>query len=234
MRGADLTPLPIRGVAAAPPDAATATSASASPWRRRAAVLVALALPVTMLAPWYTLQVSARGVSERHGFAQPLTGWEALSDAGIACLLVAAGVCALILVRALGTVSGLGAERRRAARVRVDGALIAGAGLACVVALLWTAVAPPGTATGRVAVSIHTGLRWGILLALALALLLTALGVQIAAAAGRRLRDLRGQGASAARAPGQPAPGRSTNENSALSRPTIRIPSAISQRRRVM
>ena len=161
-----------------------------APSRRRwAAVLAALALPVGMLTPWYALRVSAAGLSGRHAISQQLTGWQALSGAAIVCLIVAAGVCALILARALSHVTGLGAEARRAARARLDGGLIAAAGLLCVVALLWTAVAPPSEATGSIAVSAHTGARWGVLLTLAIAVALTALGVQIAAAAGRTLRD---------------------------------------------
>lgn len=227
----DPTLSPSAKVAAVPPRATE--PGPASPRRRWAAVLAAVALPVTMLAPWYTLRVSARGLSGRHGFVQQLTGWDALSGAGIICLIVAVCVCSLVLVRAASVVSGLGAEARRAARARVDGALIAGGGLLCVIALLWTSVAPPAATTGAVAVSAHTGLRWGVLLALGVAALLTAVGVQIVASAGRRLREVR-TGWWAATDEGQPAPGRSTNENSALSTPTIRIPSTISQRRRVM
>ncbi|MGH2908218.1 MAG: hypothetical protein ACRDK8_02840, partial [Solirubrobacteraceae bacterium] len=104
-------------------------SGSVSSSRRLTAVLAAIALPVTMLAPWYLLHVSARGLTGRHGFTQQLTGWEALSGAGIVCLVAASGICALILARALSRVSGLGADGRRAARARVDGALIAAAGL---------------------------------------------------------------------------------------------------------
>ncbi|HLI60401.1 MAG TPA: hypothetical protein VKV21_12125 [Solirubrobacteraceae bacterium] len=203
--------------------------------RRWIAAPVALLLPATMLAPWYALRVSARGLSGRHDFVQQLTGWEALSGAGVVCLLATACVCALLLTRAVSPVSGLGAAGRRAARARVDGALIAVAGLACIAALLWTSTAPPGVATGAVPVEVAGHARWGVLLALGVGALLTAVGVQVTAAAGRALRDLRrNPGLGAGHAPGQPAPGRSTNENSALSRPTIRIPSAISQRRRVM
>lgn len=234
MRGADSTPPSAHPGLVARPDLATEAGPT-SPRRRRAAVLLALALPATMLAPWYTLRVSARGLSGRHGFTQQLTGWEALSGAGIACLLVALCVCALVVVRALSPVSGLGVEGRRAARARIDGVLIAVGGLVCVAALLWTSVAPPATTQGAVAVDVDTGVRWGVLLALGVAGLLAAVGVQIMAAAGRTLRDLhRGPAASASRGSAQPAPGRSTNENSTLSTPTIRIPSTISQRRRVM
>lgn len=198
------------------------------------AVPVALALVAAMLAPWYTLRVSAQGLSGRHGFAQQLSGWEALSGAAVVCLIAAASVCALLLVRGLTPVSGLGAEGRRAARTRVDGVLIAVAGLACVVALLWTSISPPATPTGAVAVHVAGHARWGVLLALGVAVILTALGVQLTAAAGRSLRGLRTRQTAALGAPVQPAPGRSTNENSTLSTPTIRIPSTISQRRRVM
>jgi hypothetical protein len=198
------------------------------------AVPVALALPAAMLAPWYTLRVSARGLTGRHEFAQRLTGWEALSGAGIVCLIAAACVCALLLARSLSPVSGLGAESRRAARARVDGALIAAAGGACVAALLWTSAAPPATARGAVAVHVAAHPRWGVLLALGVAAILTAIGVQVTAAAGRRLRALRGRQAAAQAGGAAQVPGRSTNEKSARSRPTIRIPSTISHRRRVM
>jgi hypothetical protein len=194
-------------------------------------VLAALALPVSMLAPWYALRVS---VSGHDGFSQQFTGWDELSAAAVVCLLAALGICALVGLRAVLRVSGLGAEARRAARARVDGALIAGAGLICVVMLLWTAVSPPAVAAGAAAVSTHTSARWGVLLTLGCAGVLTALGVQITAAAGRNLRDRRSKGRATALATAQPAPGRSTNENSALSTPTMSIPSTISQRRRVM
>jgi hypothetical protein len=235
MRVAESTAWPKRNPAPEPgPPAAAAATGSASPRRRRAAVLAAVALPITMLAPWYSLHVSAPGLSGRRGFAQQLTGWDALSGAAIVCLLVALAVCTLIAVRALLGVSGLGAEARRTARSRVDGVLIAAGGLLCVVMLVWTAVAPPATESGAVAVSTHTGVRWGVLLTLAVAGALTALGVQITAAAGRSLRDRRTKGPAESRSQAQPAPGRSTNENSALSTPTMSIPSTISQRRRVM
>jgi len=187
-----------------------------------------------MLAPWYSLRVSDRGRSGGDAFTQQLSGWDALSAAAIVCLIVAIGVCALIAVRSVHDVSGLGAEGRRAARARIDGGLIAGGGLVCVVTLLWTAVAPPAMAAGSPAAITHTTARSGVLLALVLAAALTAIGVQILAAAGRDLRDRRPGRSMTRRRPGQPAPGRSTNENSALSAPTIRIPSRISQRRRVM
>jgi hypothetical protein len=162
-----------------------------------------------MLAPWYSLHVSARGLSTRHGFAQSFSGWQALSGAGIVCLLAAVLVCSLVLARVLQADSGLGAAGRGLARARVDGALIAAAGLVCVVALVETSVAPPTTASATVSVSLHTAVRWGVLLALALAVALTALGVQITAAAGRGLRDRRGR---RWRHASQPAPGRSTDE----------------------
>jgi hypothetical protein len=221
-----------RGTTAEPgaPPAASAND-PASARRRRAALLAAIALPISMLAPWYSLRVSARG---RHGFTQQFTGWDELSTAAVVCVIVAVGVCALIVARAVLRVSGLGAEGRRAAHARIDGALIAAAGLLCTVMLLWTAVAPPSVAAGAVAVSTHTGARWGVLLTLLGAALLTALGVQITAAAGRTLRDRRTKRAAEPLAAAQPAPGLNTNENSALSTPTISIPSTISQRRRVM
>ncbi|HEY3775440.1 MAG TPA: hypothetical protein VGL69_20725 [Solirubrobacteraceae bacterium] len=194
-------------------------------------MLAAIALPISMLAPWYTLHVSARGI---HGFAQQLTGWDELSTSAIVCVIVAAAVCALIVLRAVLRVSGLGAEARRAARTRVDGALIAAAGLLCVVMLLSTALAPPSIAAGAVAVSIHTGVRWGVLLTLAIAAVLTALGVQMIAAAGRSLRDRRTRAPADPLRPVQPAPGLSQSQNTRLSAPIMKIPSTISQRKRVM
>jgi hypothetical protein len=194
-------------------------------------VLAAVALPISMLAPWYSVRVGARGL---HGFTQQFTGWDELSAAAVVCVIVAISVCALIVARALLRVSGLGAEARRVAHARTDGALIAAAGLLCTVMLLWSAVSPPSVAPGAVAVSTHTGARWGLLLTLLLAALLMGLGVQITAAAGRTLRDRRTKRSVEPLGPAQPAPGRSTNEKSALSRPTMRMPSTISQRRRVM
>lgn len=194
-------------------------------------MLAAVAMPVSMLAPWYSLRVSGRGLP---GFSQQFTGWDELPAAAIVCLLVAVGVCALIMMRAALRVSGLGADGRRAARARIDGALIAAAGLLCVVMLLWTAVAPPAPAPGAAAVSTHTSARWGVLLTLACAGALTALGVQITAAAGRTLRDRRPKRKAMPLVAPQAAPGRSTNENRALSTPTMSIPSTMSQRRRVM
>ncbi len=194
-------------------------------------MLAAVALPISMLAPWYSLRVGTNG---HHGFTQQFTGWDELSSAALVCLFVAVGVCALIGARTVLGVSGLGAYARRAARARIDGGLIAGAGLLCVVMLLWTAVAPPAVASGAAAVSTHTGTRWGVLLTLVLAALLTALGVQITAAAGRTLRDRPVRGQAIPLVGPQAAPGRSTNENSALSTPTMSIPRTMSQRRRVM
>jgi len=194
-------------------------------------VLAAIALPVSMLAPWYSLHVSAPGA---RGFAQQLTGWDELSAAAVVCVIVAAGVCALILVRAILRVSGLGADARRAARARVDGALIAAAGLLCVVMLLSTAVAPPSVVSGAAAVDTHTGARWGVLLTLIVAASLTALGVQMTAAAGRSLRDRRSKAPTGPLGPVQPAPGRSHSQNTRLSAPIMKIPSTINQRKRVM
>lgn len=159
--------------------------------RRILALLVSLALPLTMLAPWYSLRVSARGPAARHGFVQQMTGWQALSGAAMVCLIVALGVCALLLARAAVGVAGLGAAGRRAAQARVDGTVTAAGGLLCVVMLLATAAAPPAVSPGAIAVSTHTGARWGVLLTLAVALVLLALGVQMAAAGGRTLRDRR-------------------------------------------
>jgi hypothetical protein len=194
-------------------------------------VRAAIALPTSMLAPWYSLRVSARGL---HGFTQQFTGWDELSTAAVVCVIVAAGVCALVVARAILRVSGLGAEARRAAHARTDGALIAAGGLLCSVMLLWTAVAPPSMAAGAASVSAHTAAQWGVLLSLLAATLLTALGVQITAAAGRTLRDRRTRRPAEPLRAAQPAPGLSTNEKSALSTPTMSMPSTISQRRRVM
>jgi hypothetical protein len=199
--------------------------------RRRAAVLVAIALPISMLAPWYTLRVSAPGL---HGFTQSLTGWDQLSAAALVCLLAAVGVCALVVVRAALRVSGLGADARRVARARTDGALIAAAGLLCVVMLLWTAVSPPSVAAGAATASTHMGVRFGVLLTLVLAAVLTTLGVQITAAAGRTLRDRRTSTPRIGLVPVQPAPGRSQSQKTRLSEPIMKIPSTISQRKRVM
>lgn len=232
MRGAESTPSPTRsGPAGNGPAPAVTANEPGTARRRRAAVLAAVAMPISMLAPWYSLRVSGRGLP---GFAQQFTGWDELPAAAIVCLLVAVGVCALIMMRAALRVSGLGADGRRAARARIDGALIAGAGLLCVVMLLWTAVAPPALAPGAAAVSTHTSARWGVLLTLAFAGALTALGVQITAAAGRALRDRRPKGKAMPVVAPQAAPGRNTNENRALSTPTISIPSTMSQRRRVV
>jgi hypothetical protein len=159
--------------------------------RRILALLVSVALPLTMLTPWYALRVSARGPAARHGFVQQMTGWQALSGAAIVCLIVALGVCALLIARAVVGVAGLGAAGRRAAQARVDGTVMAAGGLLCVVMLVATAATPPAASPGAIAVSTHTGARWGVLLTLAVALALLALGVQMAAAGGRTLRDRR-------------------------------------------
>ena len=194
-------------------------------------MLAAIALPISMLAPWYSLRVSARGLD---GFSQQLTGWDQLSGAGIVCVLVAIGVCALFVVRAALRVSGLGADARRVARARTDGALIAAAGLLCVVMLLWTANAPPSVPPGAATASTHMGVRFGVLLTLGCAAVLTALGVQLTAAAGRILRDRRASAPAIGLVPVQPAPGRSHSQNTRLSAPIMKIPSTISQRKRVM
>jgi hypothetical protein len=211
MRGVEPTPSPGSSGSALDEPRPAIDTEPAPARRRSAAVIAALALPVGMLTPWYALRVSARGISGRHAISQQLSGWQALSGAAIVCLIVAAGVCACVLARALSDVTGLGAEARRAARARIDGGLIATAGLLCVVALLWTVVTPPSEATGSIAVTAHTGARWGVLLTLAIAVALTAMGVQITAAAGRSLRD-RGKPATVVAVAAPTRPNRATPE----------------------
>jgi hypothetical protein len=157
--------------------------------RGRPARLAATALVVSLLAPWYAERVSARGLGTRHVFVQQLSGVQALSAASLTCVLVAAALAGLALVRARTPVSGLGAHARGIARARVDGALVAAGGLLCVVMILATIVAPPTiSSTAGVAAATSTGARWGTLLSLLLAAGLTIAGVQMFGAAARSAR----------------------------------------------
>jgi hypothetical protein len=153
------------------------------------AALAATGLVISLLTPWYDERVSARGLRASHELVEELSGAQALSAASLTCVLVAIALAALALVRLRTPVNGLGAQARRIARARIDGALVAAGGLGCVVMILSTIVAPPTVATtAGVAAAATTGVRWGVLLSLLFAAGLTLAGVRMLGVSTRSAR----------------------------------------------
>ena len=164
---------------------ATARSLRALDRHRATALAVAGAMLLVLLAPWYEVTATAPGVhGTRHTLHQSLSGWQALSGAGIVSALVAVAALVWLLARGAATVEGLGAPARRTARIRVDGGLVAAGGaLAALLELIGLAV-HPGPRVTLAGVSSAASVRFGLVLALLLAVTLSALGVRMALAAG--------------------------------------------------
>ncbi|MGI8713558.1 MAG: hypothetical protein ACR2NR_10325 [Solirubrobacteraceae bacterium] len=151
---------------------------------RRLAALAAVGLFVTLFLPWYQETVIARGVTNLRSLSDSMTGWGAFSFVEAAVLLVAAGVIALLFVRAEG----------RAFHVPGgDGGVITAAGAWSCVLILWRMFDKQGTSAHGLYTT-TSGIEWGIFVALAVAGLLTYAGSRIRLA--RELEPpLPGQGA---------------------------------------
>jgi hypothetical protein len=189
---------------------------------RRVALLIAAGLVASLFAPWFLHTTVAHGLTGSRQLRESFTGWDALPAAAYACLAVAALAWALLFLRSGTVVSGLGADGRRAARARVDGVVMCVLGLAAVAWLVAVLVDHPGSAAPAVGATTTVGVRWGVALALVLALALVGLGVLIVRGAVRagaprvaRSRVARTSGAAAT------SPGAATSPV-ALTAPTAR------------
>jgi hypothetical protein len=144
---------------------------------RRIALLIAAGLVASLFAPWFVHTTVAHGLTGSRRLKESFTGWDALPAAAYACLAVAALAWALLFLRSSTVVSGLGADGRRAARARVDGVVVCVLGLAAVAWLAAALVDHPGSTEPAVGATTTVGVRWGIALAVVLALALAGLGV---------------------------------------------------------
>jgi hypothetical protein len=129
----------------------------------------ALALVVTMFLPWYS---TSRGVPIPGQGARLVEDNEsaiaAFSWVEAAVLLVALGVLAMLFARG---------ERRAFHLPGGDGTVIAGAGLWACLLIVWRLFDKPELGQG-----VSVGLQWGIFVALAAAIALTAAGNRLRAA----------------------------------------------------
>jgi hypothetical protein len=144
---------------------------------RRIALLIAAGLVASLFAPWFVHTTVAHGLTGSRQLRESFTGWDALPAAAYACLAVAALAWALLFLRSGTVVSGLGADGRRAARARVDGVVVCVLALAAVAWLVAVLVDHPGSTAPAVGATTTVGVRWGVALALVLALALAGLGV---------------------------------------------------------
>jgi hypothetical protein len=141
----------------------------ALPSERRLAAAAAIGLFATLFLPWYQETVIARGVTTLRSLSASLTGWGAFSFVEAAVLLVAAGVLALLFVRAEGQAFHVPGG---------DGGVITAAGGWACLLIIWRMFDKEGT-TGHGLYSTSSGIEWGIFVALAVAGLLTYAGTRI-------------------------------------------------------
>jgi hypothetical protein len=144
---------------------------------RRIALLIAAGLVASLFAPWFVHTTVAHGLTGSRQLRESFNGWDALPAAAYACLAVAALAWALLFLRSGTVMSGLGADGRRAARARVDGVVVCVLGLAAVAWLVAVLVDHPGSTAPAVGATTTVSVRWGVALALVLALGLAGLGV---------------------------------------------------------
>jgi hypothetical protein len=150
---------------------------------RRLALAFCGALVLVLFAPWYETVIATGPGGHRHGLVQSMSGWQALSAAGIACIILSMGTAALLLIRERAVVDGLGAAGRRAARTRVDGSLVTGASATAALIALISFAGHPAPHLDAIHATSSTGARWGLGLAVVLCLALTGIGVRIARSA---------------------------------------------------
>ena len=151
-------------------------------WQRsgadqRVAALAALALLATMFLPWYQLTTLAVPGGRPVSGGQSLSAFQVFTFVEAATLLVVAAVVALLFARA---------ERREFHLPAREGTLLAAAGVwVCLLIFYRQLDQPEPTAGAQAAATV--GVNWGIFLAFLAALVLTAAGVRMrAAAAGER------------------------------------------------
>jgi hypothetical protein len=138
---------------------------------RRLAAVAAFGLCLTLFLPWYqeTGFASGKGVQST---AVSLTGWHAFSWVEAALLLVAAGVLALLFLRAEGRAFHLPGG---------DGFIVTVAGVWTCALLIWRIFDKQGS-THHGQFGTTFGIKWGILAALGFACLLAYAGTRIRAA----------------------------------------------------
>ncbi len=137
---------------------------------RRLTIVAAVGLLASLWAPWYRETVIARGVTGLRTLSQAMTGWQALSSAGIVCAIVAGAVIIALFARCR--------PGRRAPAAARDG-LIVGIGAGACVVMLVAKLLDHGGATGGGLAEATVAIRWGVVLALACALALAWLGVRM-------------------------------------------------------
>ena len=163
---------------------------------RRLAALAAIGLLLCLFMPWYqeTVITHSRG-STVVATGVTLTGWGAFSFVEAVVLLVAAGVLALLFVRAEG----------RAALTELDGPAILGAGGFTCVLVLWRIFDKQGT-SGHGQFTTASGIDWGIIFGLGAAVLLTYAGSRIRIAHQTEPPLPGGSGPGPPRPPAAPSP----------------------------
>ncbi|MBV9817560.1 MAG: hypothetical protein JOZ07_04340, partial [Solirubrobacterales bacterium] len=136
---------------------------------RRLAAGAAVGLFISLFLPWYQETVIARGVTNLRSLSETLTGWGAFSFVEAAVLLVAGGVLVLVFARAEG----------RAFHVPGgDGGVIVAAGGWTCLLIIWRIFDKQGIEGHRL-YAMTSGIEWGLVVALAIAAVLTYAGVQI-------------------------------------------------------
>jgi hypothetical protein len=209
---------------------AAARSLRAMGGARRLSLLASVGLVLTLWAPWFSQLTVARGLTGSRRLRESFTGWDALPAAAWVCLVVAVVVWGVLLARSAAPVDGLGAAGRRAARARIDGIVVSALGLAAVAWLLGALVDHPAVHAAGVTATTTTSDRWGIAIALIVALLLTGLGVLIVRTAARAARPVtagarRGQRGRRSRRdrPAQPRSGPAAGASPQEARPAPQV-----------
>jgi hypothetical protein len=148
----------------------------ADAWRalgrdQRLAALTSFGLFVSMLLPWYSKTVIVRTRGGGTG-TQSLNAFQAFSFVEAAVLLVSAGVLAMLFARA---------ERRDFHLPGGDGTIVMLAGAWTAILIFYRMLDQPGLQGNEKLVS-SVGVKWGIFIALLVALGLTYVGKRIRAA----------------------------------------------------
>jgi hypothetical protein len=180
---------------------------------QRAVAIAALGLFLSMFLPWYSKSDTFLVHGSLKHAESSLTAWGAFSFVEAAVLLVSAGVLGMLFARA---------ERRRFWLPGGDGLIVVIAGAWAAALIFYRLLDKPGL-KGNQSITATVGVRWGIFIALLVALGLAYAGTRLRAheqALGRRPAD-EARGERAVRAP----PGHPAEETSVLpARPATPAP----------
>src|SRR5437764_13825650 len=138
---------------------------------RRLVAAAALGLFLSMFLPWYSKSVTAQVSGKLQHAQSSLNAFEAFSWVEAAVLLVSAGVLAMLFARA---------ERRHFRLPGGDGFIVIVAGAWAAVLIFYRLLDKPGL-TGNEKLTADVGVKWGIFIALLVALGLLYAGTHLRA-----------------------------------------------------